>query len=65
MYLVGGINNFTHLLLKSIYTPRSQIQQVPFLYHPEAVALGVVSQAVAAVEVSALSKENSTQPLKV
>ena len=65
MYLVGGINNFTHLLLKSIYTPLSQIQQVPFLYHPEAVALVVVSQAVAVVEVLVLSKENSTQPLKI
>ena len=65
MYLVGGINNFTHLLLKSIYTHRLQIQQVPFLYHPEAVALVVVSQAVAEVEVLVLSKENSTQPLKV
>jgi len=62
MYLVGGINNFTHLLLKSIYTHRSKIQQVPFLYHPEAVAL-VVSHAVA--EVLVLSKENSTQVLKV
>ena len=63
MYLVGGINNFTHLLLKSIYTHRSKIQQVPFLYHPEAVALVVVSHAVA--EVLVLSKENSTQALKV
>lgn len=62
MYLVGGINNFTHLLLKSIYTHRSKIQQVPFLYYPEAVAL-VVSHAVA--EVLVLSKENSTQVLKV
>lgn len=43
----------------------SQIQQVPFLYHPEAVVLVVVSQAVAVVEVLVLSKENSTQPLKV
>ena len=45
--------------------PVSQIQQVPFLYHPEAVALEVASQAVAVVEVLVLSKENSTQPLKV
>ena len=45
--------------------PVSQIRQVPFLYHPEAVALVVVSQAVAVVEVLVLSKENSTQPLKV
>ena len=36
----------------------SQIQQVPFLYHLEAVALGEVSQAVAVVEVLVLSKEN-------
>ena len=43
----------------------SQIQQVLFLYHPEVVALVEVSQAVAVVEVSVLSKENSTQPLKV
>ena len=65
MYLVGRINNFTHLLLKSICIPRSQIQQVPFLYHPEAVAQVVVSQVVAVVEVLVLSKENSTQSLKV
>ena len=65
MLQVTGISSFTHLLLKSIYTPLSQIQQVPFLYHPEAVALVVVSQAVAVVEVLVLSKENSTQPLKV
>ena len=45
--------------------PVSQIQQVPFLYHPEAVALVVVSQAVVVVEVLVLSKENSTHALKV
>ena len=45
--------------------PVSQIQQVPSLYHLEMVALVEVSQAVAVVEVSALSKENSTQSLKV
>lgn len=43
----------------------SQIRQVPSLYHLEAVALVAASQAVAVVEVSVLSKENSTQPLKV
>ena len=65
MYLVDGINSFIHLLLTLINTLRSQIQQVPSLYHLEAVALVEVSQAVAVVEVLVLSKENSTQPLKV
>ena len=45
--------------------PVSQIRQVLSLYHLEAVALVEVSQAVAVVEVLVLSKENSTQPLKV
>ena len=45
--------------------PVSQIQQVPSLYHLEVVALVEDSQAVAVVEVLVLSKENSTQPLKV
>lgn len=58
MYIVDGIPTFMHQLLISTIMQQSQILQVLFLYHPEAVALGVVSQAVAAVEVSALSKEN-------
>ena len=65
MYLVAGINSFIDLLLTLINTLRLQIQQVPSLYHLEVVALVEVSQEVAVVEVSALSKENSTQPLKV
>ena len=65
MYLVDGINSFIHLLLTLINTLRSQIQQVLSLYHLEAVALEEVFQAVAVVEVLVLSKENSTQPLKV
>ena len=58
MCIVDGIQTFMHRPLISTIMQQSQILQVLFLYHPEAVALGVVSQAVAAVEVSALSKEN-------
>ena len=54
----GWINNFTHLLLKSICIPRSQIQQAPTLYHPEVEVLAVVSLEAEVAEVSELSKEN-------
>ena len=45
--------------------PVSQVQQVLTQYLLVVEVLVEVSQAVAVVEVSALSKENSTQPLKV
>ena len=65
MCLLDGINSFIRLLLTFINTLRSQIQQVPSLYHLEVVDLVEASQAVVVVEVLVLSKENSTQPLKV